>query len=189
MMIKKVLHFVLFALLALLACLIIFMFYPENKLPKEIKIQVGSNSSNVSASIDSILINKSSRRMMVFQKGIVLKTYTVSLGGNPIGHKEKRGDNRTPEGLYHIANKTTHTAFHKTLILSYPNKVDRAAARKKGVDPGSGIEIHGLAKRWVRFGKLHRLSDWTRGCIAVTNEEIDEIYEYVEKRCPVLITP
>ncbi len=188
-MLKKGVLFTFVGLFILLAGLVIYMYYPEKKLPDYIEKQTGPTISKISVTIDSICIDKSSRSLMAYQDNILLKTYTVSLGGNPIGHKVQKDDKRTPEGQYRIKNKTTQTNFHKTLILSYPNEKDKREAKKKGVDPGSGIEIHGLAKRWVRFGKLHRLSDWTQGCIALTNEEVDELYEHIQTGCPVLIIP
>jgi murein L,D-transpeptidase YafK len=118
----------------------------------------------------------------------VLKTYRVALSSEPVGAKEREGDHKVPEGEYVIDVKNSHSRFHLALHISYPNAVDRQRARRLGVKPGGNIEIHGLGKYgWV--AGLHRQVDWTDGCIAVTNEEIDEIWPLVPVGTPLEIRP
>jgi len=120
--------------------------------------------------------------------GQVLKTYKVALG-DPVGAKKQQGDRETPEGEYVIDSKNTHSRFHRALHVSYPNSADRERARKLGVSPGRDVEIHGLPSKYAWLGFLHRQMDWTAGCIAVTNSEIDEIWPLVPLGTPVEIRP
>lgn len=119
----------------------------------------------------------------------ILKTYKVALGGEPVGAKDRQGDHKTPEGDYAVDRKNPNSTFHKALHLSYPNAADRERAQKLGVHPGGDVEIHGLGAKLGWVGSAHTLHDWTDGCIAVTNEEIDEIYPLVEAGTPVEIRP
>lgn len=128
---------------------------------------------------DMVLIVKSTRTMTLLNHGHVLKSYKVALGGDPVGPKLKAGDKKTPEGRYIIDSKNPHSRFHLALHISYPNKTDRERARKLGVSPGGGVEIHGLESEYAWIGSLHRQVNWTAGCIAVTNPEIEEIYKIV----------
>ncbi len=145
-------------------------------------IWAGSLSESRSFSrIDRILVEKNKRVMSVFYKGKFLKSYKIALGGNPVGHKVQEGDQKTPEGTYHISAKYPKSQFYLALQISYPNTRDSENARKKGVSPGGQIMIHGLGKTFGWLGKLHVKSDWTLGCVAVTNEQIKEIYD----ACPV----
>lgn len=124
---------------------------------------------------DKIVVEKSKRELTLFKNKLPLKSYAVSLGGNPVGHKVKTGDGRTPEGIYKIDYKNLNSSFHLSLHISYPNKTDRKMALQNGVNPGGMIMIHGLKNGLGFIGRLHLLFDWTDGCIAVTNSEIDEI--------------
>jgi murein L,D-transpeptidase YafK len=135
---------------------------------------------------DRILVEKSKRKLSLCSKGVVLKSYKVSLGKNPIGDKIFEGDNKTPEGIYYIWEKCP-SKFHKSLKINYPNSIDTAEANKIGKSAGGGIQIHGLGKEFGWLGKIHLLKDWTAGCIAVTNSEIDEIYSTVRTGTPVEI--
>jgi murein L,D-transpeptidase YafK len=124
--------------------------------------------------IDLILVEKSSRIMSIFHKGTKIKTYKIALGFDPIGHKEQEGDGKTPEGVYFVSHKYPNSQFYLALQVSYPSQKN---AKKKGVSAGGQIMIHGLGKTFSWLGKLHVNRDWTLGCIAVTNEEIKEIYD------------
>lgn len=139
--------------------------------------------------IDRIIVVKSTRTMTLMSGGKIFKTYRVALGTVPMGPKEQHGDHKTPEGDYFVQTKIPNRRFHKALLVSYPNAADRARARKMGVNPGGEIEIHGLGSEFGWLGALHRKADWTDGCIAVTNEEIDEIYPLVEVSTPIEIRP
>jgi len=137
---------------------------------------------------DRIVVEKSARTMKLMLGTEVLRTYKVALSREPIGAKEREGDHRVPEGLYVIDSKNSHSRFHLALHISYPNATDREKARKLGVKPGGDIEIHGLGKYgWV--GSLQRQVDWTDGCIAVTNSEIDEIWPLVPVGTALEIRP
>lgn len=127
--------------------------------------------------------------MNAYSQGKLMKTYNISIGQNPKGDKEFEGDKKTPEGEYTINDKNPLSAFHKNLGISYPNNLDIAAAKIKKLRPGGEIKIHGLKNGIGFIGKFHRITDWTAGCIAVTDQEIDELYENVEIGTPIIIKP
>ena len=147
-----------------------------------------ANSSNP-AQTDHIIVYKSQHKMDLVSNGKVIKSYKVALGGNPVGPKTRQGDHRTPEGHYRIDTKNAHSRFHLSLHVSYPNAEDQERARKLGVRPGGDIMIHGLPDRYAYLGALHRNYDWTDGCIAVTNAEIEEIWKLVAVGTEVEIKP
>ena len=138
---------------------------------------------------DRILIEKSARTLTLLRDGKVLKTYKVALGGQPIGAKDRQGDHKTPEGKYFVDEKKPPSRFYLALHLSYPSDADKEKARRLGVSPGGDVEIHGLGKAYGWVGSAHTLHDWTDGCIAVTNEEIEEIFKLVPIGTPVEIRP
>lgn len=137
--------------------------------------------------VDYILVEKKKRRMTLFSQNKKLREYQIALGFNPVGHKQKKGDGKTPEGIYTIAKKNPNSAFYRTLKISYPNDQDRAKARSKGVSPGGDIMIHGL--KHGRVGKKHLQWDWTHGCMALTNEEMREIYDSTRVGTVIEIRP
>jgi murein L,D-transpeptidase YafK len=139
--------------------------------------------------ITSIVVHKKLRKMTVYNGNEELKSYKISLGKTPEGHKQFEGDNKTPEGIYVIFDKNPNSAYHKNLGISYPNEKDVAFAKKQGKQPGGEIKIHGLPNGKSELGKIHLLSDWTAGCIAVTSDEIDELYKHVEIGIPIEILP
>ena len=124
---------------------------------------------------DKILIEKKERRLTLISKGNVLKVYRIALGGNPNGPKERQGDNKTPEGTYVIDSRNKNSRYHRSLHISYPNEKDKKRAKQLGVSPGGDIMIHGIKNGFSWAGDLHTEVDWTKGCIAVTDEEIEEI--------------
>lgn len=138
---------------------------------------------------DRIVIVKSERTLTLLSGGKVLKTYKIALGGSPVGPKVKAGDKKTPEGDYLIDSKNAKSRFHLALHISYPNAADRERARKLGANPGGDVEIHGLESKYAWTGSLHRQMNWTAGCIAVTNAEIDEIWRLVPVGTAVEIKP
>jgi len=138
---------------------------------------------------DRILIIKSSRTMELLSGGKVMKTYKVALGTVPVGSKHVEGDHKTPEGSYVIDAKNPQSQFHLSLHISYPSAVDRQRAIGLGTRPGGAIMIHGLAKPFAYLGPLHRQTDWTDGCITVTNAEIEEIWKLVPVGTKVEIRP
>ena len=125
----------------------------------------------------------------MLKQGKVIKSYKVALGGNPVGPKTRQGDHKTPEGVYVLDSRNAHSQFHKSIHISYPNTHDLAAARARGVSPGGDIFVHGLPNGYGWVGPSHRLKDWTDGCIAVTNEEIEEIWNIVPNGTPIEIRP
>ncbi len=139
--------------------------------------------------IEEIRILKKDRTLKLIIKNKPIKTYRVALGFNPTGHKIKEGDGKTPEGTYYVERKKANSAFHKALKISYPSEQDKRKARKIGVNPGNNIMIHGIKNGLEFVGKAHTLLDWTKGCIAVTNEEMDEIYDAVKIGTKVEILP
>lgn len=140
-------------------------------------------------SIDKILIEKQARRMLLLSKGKVLKSYRIALGGNPTGPKERQGDNKTPEGTYTIDSRNRDSRYHCALHISYPNEKDKKRAQELGVSPGGDIMIHGLKNGFTWVGDAHAGSDWTKGCIAVTDEEIEELDKLVPNGTVVEIKP
>jgi L,D-peptidoglycan transpeptidase YkuD (ErfK/YbiS/YcfS/YnhG family) len=140
-------------------------------------------------SADKVLIEKQARRLSLLAKGEVIKSYKIALGGNPVGPKERQGDNKTPEGTYRIDARNGNSGFHLSLHISYPNEDDKRRAKKLGVSPGGDIMIHGIKNGFSQVGASHAETDWTEGCIAVTNQEMEEIYKFVPIGTVVEITP
>ena len=139
-----------------------------------------SCASATNASLaDKIVIVKSTRTMTLLSGDKVLKTYKVALGSAPVGPKHVEGDHKTPEGSYMIDAKNAQSRFHLSLHISYPNAADQQRARKLRARPGGAIMIHGLPPAYAYLGALHRQTDWTDGCIAVSNAEIEEIWKLV----------
>jgi murein L,D-transpeptidase YafK len=128
---------------------------------------------------DSLVVLKHARKLIVYSSGRAIKSYDIALGHNPEGAKVEEGDGRTPEGTYVISSKTTKSRFHMNLGISYPDSSDASNARQRGVSPGGDIKIHGLRTFLGFIGHFHTFVDWTEGCIAVTNAEIEELYRAV----------
>ena len=138
---------------------------------------------------DKVLIEKKERRLTLRSKGEVIKTYKMALGGNPVGPKERQGDNKTPEGTYIIDSRNRDSDYHLSLHISYPNEKDKMRAKELGVSPGGDIMIHGIKNGFSWAGTSHAEVDWTKGCIAVTDEEMEEIYKLVPNGTIVEIRP
>jgi murein L,D-transpeptidase YafK len=153
--------------LLLLGAVAAYYFYPGKKLPD-------------GTVIDRLVVHKAKREMQAYSNGTLVKTYTIALGFGPVGHKEYEGDGRTPEGIYTINARNANSSYHKNLGVSYPNDADRAYAKSIGKEPGGDIKIHGLRNGRAAIGKFHRWKDWTHGCIAVTDAEIDELFAAVK---------
>ena len=137
--------------------------------------------------IDSIQVYKSKRKLMFFRNGDVSGEFRISLGFHPKGKKRYEKDGKTPEGLYEIDGKNPKSVAHKNLGISYPNQSDRSFASRAGQKAGGAIKIHGLLKKYRKLGKLHRFYDWTAGCIAVTDEEVDYLYANTAVNTPIRI--
>lgn len=138
---------------------------------------------------DRILVLKRQRQLQLLRGGVVLKAYPIALGPHPVGPKRRRGDGRTPEGVYIIDGRTRQTAYRLALHISYPNAEDRARARAAQVPPGDSILIHGMPARFGRTDPVRFFSNWTNGCIAVGNLAIDEIWDAVDDGTPIEIRP
>lgn len=139
--------------------------------------------------IDKVVIEKNARRLMLTSRDEVLKTYKIALGGDPIGPKVRQGDNKTPEGTYIIDSRNRDSRYHRALHISYPNERDKQRARELGVSPGGNIMIHGVKNGFSWVGDAQSEVDWTKGCIAVTDEEIEEIDKLVPNGTIVEIRP
>lgn len=170
---RRIIWLTIFTLFAGLA---IYNFYPEKKLLSGIQI-------------DTIVVYKSKRELLVYSNDMLIKTYKISLGSNPVGDKEFEGDKKTPEGIYFINDKNPNSGYHKNLGISYPNEEDIESAKRIGKPAGGDIKIHGLRNGIGIVGKFHRWFDWTFGCIALRNEEIDELYGAVEIGTRIEIKP
>jgi len=138
---------------------------------------------------DSMVLDKSDRQLTLYFRGQLVKQYGVALGKNPVGDKLTRGDGRTPEGLFFIEGRNPQSKYHLALRISYPDAAHRERAARRGVSAGGDIMIHGLPKPFAMIGALHRQQDWTHGCVAVTNDEIEEIWRAVPNGARILIIP
>jgi len=134
--------------------------------------------------VTRVVVNKADRRMHLLHHDQLLKSYDVDLGFAPEGHKQFEGDGKTPEGEYVIDRRNPNSEFHLSIGISYPNRVDVTRARTAGLSPGGDIFIHGESKRGFAAKR-----DWTWGCIAVTNREMEDIYAMVKNGTPILVTP
>lgn len=172
--------------LAALAVLLAGLAVPLRQLPH---LPVPGFPEDGVVRADRIVVRKADRTLRLYQDNIAVRTYRIALGGGGLAPKRREGDRRTPEGLYRIEGRNPRSAYHLSLRISYPAARDIAHAKKRGVPPGSDIMIHGLpnGKGWI--GANHRRFDWTDGCIAVTDAEIEEIWAAVPDGTPIEILP
>ena len=133
-----------------------------------------------STMIDKVFVDKSARTLQLLSDDKVIKSYHIALGGNPIGHKQQQGDQRTPVGNYTLDYKNENSGYYRSIHISYPNTADKARAKSRGVSAGGDIMIHGQKNGFGAFGILNQQRDWTEGCMAVTNDEMDEIMAAVK---------
>ena len=141
------------------------------------------------ARADSVVVLKKERKLILYSQGQVLKTYAISLGTEPAGPKTRQGDHRTPEGHYILDRRNSKSRFYRSIHISYPKQEQIEAARKAGASPGGDVFIHGLPNGFAWLGSAQRRYDWTDGCIAVTNAEMDEIWRAVSDGTPIEIKP
>jgi murein L,D-transpeptidase YafK len=141
------------------------------------------------AKADKVVVLKGERRLYLLRDGQVLKSYRVALGKQPRGTKLHQGDGRTPEGRYELDRRNAASGYYRAIHVSYPNAADRARARALGQAAGDLIMIHGLPNERPNWGEEHWMYNWTSGCIAVTNREMDEIWASVEMGTPIEIRP
>lgn len=161
--------------------LLVLVYLAEGTLPSVFARNIGP--------VDRVVVEKSQRRMTLWAGREVVATYRIALGADPTGHKTFLGDSRTPEGLYTLDYRNEDSAFYRSIHVSYPNDADLAAAVDADVPPGGNIMIHGLPNGLGWLGPVYNLRDWTDGCIAVTNSEIEEIWRAVPNGTPIEITP
>ena len=149
----------------------------------------GNNGQPISSTvvIDKVFVDKSDRILQLLSGDKVIKSYHIALGGNPIGHKQQQGDQRTPVGSYTLDYKNEKSKFYRSIHVSYPNTTDKARAKSRGVSAGGDIMIHGQKNGFGALGLLNQQRDWTEGCIAVTNDEMDEIMAAVKVGTPIEI--
>lgn len=138
---------------------------------------------------DLVIVHKKERTLYLIRNNETFKAYRIALGANPKGHKQQEGDERTPEGKYTLDYKKPDSAYYKAIHISYPNDKDRERARELGVHPGGFIMIHGQKNGLESLENITQRFDWTDGCIAVKNAEMDEIWSSVETGTPILIEP
>lgn len=136
---------------------------------------------------DRLVVKKSQRRLYLMRGERPLKSYRIALGFQPEGHKRHEGDGRTPEGIYRIDRRSDRSRYHRALHISYPNALDTWRARLQGQSPGGLIMIHGQPS--ARAGQAPPAGDWTEGCIAVSNQEIEEIWSLTAVGTPIEILP
>ncbi len=146
-------------------------------------------ASPTAEKVNRVLVLKHQHVLRLMHGDRVLKEYKVALGGSPIGPKTQQGDHKTPEGVYVIDAHNSRSQYYKSLHISYPTPEQRTSARKHGVSPGGDVYVHGLPNGRRAIGAAHRLYDWTDGCIAVTDEEMDEIWPVVANGTPIEIRP
>ncbi|MFB3895221.1 MAG: murein L,D-transpeptidase family protein [bacterium] len=163
-------------LLVVAGLIVLYFLYPTPQLPADAKI-------------DRIVVIKSKRLLIVYSGPKELKSYRISLGRQPVGKKQVEGDNKTPEGIYLIISKNPHSRYYKSFGISYPNQEDIDTAKRIGKSPGSAILIHGAKTGFGFLGRWLRLFDWTQGCIALTNSEMDELYNLIDIGTTVEIRP
>jgi murein L,D-transpeptidase YafK len=135
--------------------------------------------------VDRIVVDKSERRMVLLHEGRTVRRYKVALGRGGAGPKTREGDGKVPEGAYRIIGRNPRSAYHLSLRIDYPTPAQKRAAAAAGVDPGGDIMIHGIGNGLGAIGRTHRLLDWTQGCIAVTDAEIEEIWQLVPDGTPI----
>ncbi|TEW49264.1 L,D-transpeptidase family protein [Psychromonas algicola] len=137
-------------------------------------------SNTALAKVDLVKVDKSENKMYLLDNGQIVKEYHVAFGENPKGHKQQEGDEKTPEGTYTLDYKKDDSSFYRAMHISYPQAADKENAKQLGVSPGGFIMVHGQ-RNWLGFlSPITQLFNWTNGCIALTNSEIDEFLDLVE---------
>jgi murein L,D-transpeptidase YafK len=138
---------------------------------------------------DAVLVIKSKKRLYLLNNGVPFASFPATFGANPTGHKQAQGDERTPEGDYLLDYKNPNSKFYKSIHISYPNAEDRANARRLGVDAGGDIMIHGQANGWEWASALVQFFAWTDGCIALSNQDMEQVWMAVDPGTPIEIRP
>lgn len=132
------------------------------------------------AKVNLVFVDKSERKMVLYENDKAVRSYHIALGGSPEGHKQQEGDQRTPEGTYVLDYINEQSSYYRSMHVSYPNEADKQKAKELGVSPGGFIMVHGQPNGLGWMHPVRQAMDWTDGCIAITNEEMDEFLELVE---------
>lgn len=148
-----------------------------------------ATSVHATPKADLVVVDKSVKKLYLIKQGVRYRQYSVALGPQPSGHKIMSGDERTPEGRYYLDQKRANSDFYKAIHISYPNAADIENARNLGADPGGAIMIHGMPNELNWPVELAQRFNWTNGCIAVTNHEMDEIWNAIDVGTPIEILP
>ena len=154
-----------------------------------IALLFGQNLAWAAPSVELVRVFKSEHKLQLVAEGKVINEFKVALGGSPIGHKQQEGDSKTPEGVYALDYKKSDTAFHRAIHISYPNSADIASAKARGVNPGGSVMIHGQKNGlgWLSF--ISQRFDWTKGCIALNNADMDILWASVREGTKIEIKP
>ncbi|MCC7273882.1 MAG: L,D-transpeptidase family protein [Alphaproteobacteria bacterium] len=174
------------------ATLVRYDVVPPPPLPRFRRVSLTPPADPVApppALVDRIVVHKMDRRMELMKDGAAVRTYRIDLGWQTLGHKQHEGDGRTPEGVYTIEGRNPRSGFHRALKISYPSAEDRARANGKGMSPGGLIMIHGQPNDPRSYERAQKKRDWTEGCIAVRNDEIEEIWAFVGDGTTIEILP
>lgn len=150
---------------------------------------VGMAVAVAAPAVDKVKVDKLGRRLYLMLGGEVVRSFPVALGGNPVGHKQQEGDRRTPEGRYVLDFRKADSAYHRALHISYPDANDSESARLRGVSPGGAVMIHGQRNGFGWMAPLVQRFDWTDGCIALSNADMDVVWTLVEPGTPIEIFP
>ncbi|CAN7271956.1 L,D-transpeptidase family protein [Aminobacter sp. LjRoot7] len=148
-----------------------------------------STMTAYASEVDLVRVDKSERRLELLSGDKVVRSYAMALGANPLGHKAREGDERTPEGRYVLDWRNPVSGYYRSIHISYPNADDVAAAKRAGVEPGGMIMIHGQPNGYGWWSWLMQMFDWTNGCIAVTDEDMAEVWQMVANGTPIEINP
>jgi len=175
------------------ATVLMMVWQQLSAVPPSAKIESDGYGSSIGldkgVTADSLVAQKGERLLHLYSCGAAVKSYRIALGFNPVGAKLRQGDGKTPEGRYSISERNPQSSYHRSLRISYPDTKDRNRAGKAGVSPGGDIFIHGWPDSIVRKHASPPAGDWTQGCIAVTNDEIEELWKAVPVGTPVIIYP
>lgn len=171
---NKLARIIALSAIGLIVCFIVYYLVPADKIPEGVLT-------------DRIVVSKSRHKLYAYKGGQLMVTYSIAIGKNATGAKQYEGDLKTPEGTYTINDRNPNSGYHKNLGISYPNEKDRNNAKAQGKTTGGDIKIHGLENGKGYIGKLHRWKDWTNGCIALTDAEMDELYAHVPLGTVIII--
>ena len=165
-----------FAVLLVIITTCCYYYFPYTAMPANVVI-------------DRIEVQKSKHQLFVYNHDRLIKSITIAIGKNAVGAKQVEGDLKTPEGEYSIVSKNSKSAFHKSLLFSYPNANDKKVAASMNASPGGEVEIHGLRSDFAFLKRFQRWKDWTDGCIALTNDEVDDLYNHTPIGTRIIIHP